>query len=133
MTYSADFGDSHRQHWTDAELLFASSRWLNADQLYGISAECGLKALMPALSMPLEKKHVDVIWPHFALFASSAQGRVGARFVVLLPSGAPFANWSIKDRYAHSRHFSCAGTVPHQIAARQVRNMILQARIDGVI
>ena len=133
MTYPEDYVDAHRQHWTDAELLFQRSRWLNADQLYGISAECGLKALMPALGMRVKWKHVDVIWPDFARFAISAQGRVGARFVTLLPRGTPFANWSVHNRYAHSRHFSCAGTAPHQIAARQVRNMILQARLDGVI
>lgn len=133
MTYPEDYVDAHRQHWTDAELLFQGSRWLNADQLYGISAECGLKALMPALHMPVEFKHVNVIWPDFAKFAASARGRVGARFVRLLPKRTPFANWSINNRYAHSRHFSQVGTVPHQIAARQVRNMMLQAKLDGVI
>lgn len=133
MPYSEDYVDSHRQHWTDAELLFASARWLNADQLYGISAECGLKALMPALSMPVEWKHVNVIWPGFAQFAASARGRVSARFVRLLPRRTPFANWSVHNRYAHSQHFSRASTEQHQIAARGVRDMVLQARIDGVI
>ncbi len=46
MPYPADFVDSHRQHWTDAELLYRNDRWLNADQLYGLCAECGLKAIM---------------------------------------------------------------------------------------
>ena len=40
-----DFLDAHLRHWTDAELLYAAQRWANADHLYGISAECGLKGL----------------------------------------------------------------------------------------
>jgi hypothetical protein len=51
MTYPADFADAHRRHWEDAELLFAHDRWANADQLYGFSAECGLKTVMQALGM----------------------------------------------------------------------------------
>lgn len=41
-----DFVDAHERHWRDAELLWQHQRWANADQLYGLSAECGLKALM---------------------------------------------------------------------------------------
>ena len=51
MIHPTDFVDSHRRHWQDAELLFDQSRWANADQLYGFSAECGLKAVMKALGM----------------------------------------------------------------------------------
>ena len=133
MPYPADYVDAHRQHWTDAELLLRESRWLNADQLYGISAECGLKALMPALSMRVQWKHVDVIWPLFALFAANAQGRVGARFAAHLPSGTPFSNWSIHNRYAHSKYFGQAGILPHRIAAEGVCTMIQCAKLDGVI
>ncbi len=45
------FGDAHRRHWQDAELLLRHERWANADQLYGLSAECGLKAVMRSLRM----------------------------------------------------------------------------------
>ncbi|MDE0002871.1 MAG: hypothetical protein OXQ29_09265 [Rhodospirillaceae bacterium] len=41
MPHPADFLDAHRRHWCDAELLFNDSRWANADQMYGFSAECG--------------------------------------------------------------------------------------------
>ena len=46
-----DFLDAHKRHWADAEYLFNGSRWANADQLYGVSAECGLKRLMVAFGM----------------------------------------------------------------------------------
>lgn len=54
MTLPVDFVDAHRRHWADAELLFDHERLGNADQLYGFSAECGLKAVMTGLGMPLD-------------------------------------------------------------------------------
>ena len=54
MIHPADFVDAHRRHWEDAELLFDHQRWANADQLYGLSAECGLKAVMQILGMPVD-------------------------------------------------------------------------------
>ena len=53
MSHLADFHDAHLRHWQDAELLFRHDRWANADQLYGLSAECGLKAVMRLLEMPV--------------------------------------------------------------------------------
>lgn len=44
MAHPADFPDAHARHWQDAERLAQAGRWANADQLYGYSAECGLKA-----------------------------------------------------------------------------------------
>ena len=41
-----DFLDAMDRHWRDAELLRSSERLANADHLYGLSAECGLKALL---------------------------------------------------------------------------------------
>lgn len=53
MTLPVDFADAHRRHWGDAELLFRSRRLGNADHLYGLSAECGLKAVAEGLEMPV--------------------------------------------------------------------------------
>ena len=50
----ADFLDAHKRHWEDAERLFQAQRWANADHLYGMAAECGLKRLMQAFGMPLD-------------------------------------------------------------------------------
>ncbi len=40
---SVDFGDAHIRHWKDAELLYCVQHLANADHLYGMAAECGLK------------------------------------------------------------------------------------------
>lgn len=51
---STDFVDSHDRHLVDANQLFSSGRFANADQLYGFSVECGLKSLMKAFGMPFD-------------------------------------------------------------------------------
>ena len=43
---NTDFLDAHKRHWADAELLYNEDRWANADHLYGMAAECGLKRLI---------------------------------------------------------------------------------------
>ena len=93
-----DFFDAHRRHWEDAETLFGRHRWANADQLYGLSAECGLKAAMMTLGMhidtvgrpePSYRVHVQKLWPIFETFGGD---RDGARYLSPLPSGRPFAD-----------------------------------------
>ena len=128
-----DFVDAHRRHWTDAELLYGRERWPNADHLYGLSAECGLKAVMQRLGMPAKicrkyRKHVDELWPKFEDFA---QERDGARYLELRPDGKPFADWSIHDRYANRKHFDQGRVGPHREAAQGIRVMVRSMEQDG--
>ncbi len=55
-----DFLDAAGRHRADAELLFEHGRWPNADQLYGLAAECGLKAVMEVLGMPVDARGVPM-------------------------------------------------------------------------
>ena len=137
MTYPADFADAHHRHWEDAEVLFADDRWANADQLYGFSAECGLKAVMQVLGMPVDdqgkpppaySKHVQTLWPVFVTFATN---RNGARFLSRLPSETPFDDWSHHDRYAADGHFRRDNVEPHREAARGVIPMVQLAIQSG--
>ena len=140
MVYPADFVDAHRRHWEDAELLFGQSHLANADQLYGFSAECGLKAVMKALGMPVDrmgvpkssqyKKHVQDLWNIFTTFV---QGRGGARYIPMLPSGSPFQDWSHHDRYAHRNHFTRGQVEPHRAAAAKIEAMVQRAHRDGIL
>lgn len=137
MAHAADFADAHRRHWVDAELLFGRDRWANADQLYGFSAECGLKAVMRSFGMPVDvhgkptadehRKHVQEIWQEFRDFVA---GRSGTRYLKWLPAGEPFSGWSHHDRYAHERHFDRAATEPHRDAAREIQDMVQNLNVD---
>ena len=96
MADRADFHDAHLRHWQDAELLFEHQRWANADQLYGLSAECGLKAVMLVLKVGVGpkgelrteyRKHVNDLWPKWFTLVG---GRNGSRYLRMLPSENPF-------------------------------------------
>lgn len=74
-----DFHSAAHRHWNDAEFLHCDSRLGNAYQLYGLAAECALKAVMQGLGMQLgdkgrpqepgHKVHIDKLWQAFSLFA----------------------------------------------------------------
>ena len=137
MTHPADFADAHERHWEDAELLFNRQRWANADHLYGLSAECGLKAVMKGLGMRVDAqgrpkkrqhiKHVDQLWRAYGNFVR----RRGKRNYIL--ASVPFKNWSINDRYANRRHFANQNVAPHRDATLRVRDLIQRAQQDGVL
>lgn len=135
---NVDFRDAHDRHWNDGELLYAASRLANADHLYGISAECGLKAIMVQFGMattdvgPVEKRHrvhVDQLWREFISFA---QGAGQANYATRLPSNNPFANWSINQRYSAQVHFTRVIACEHRGGARAVRSLIAELQRDGV-
>ena len=137
MAHSADFANAHDRHWRDAKLLFQAGRWANADQLYGLSAECGLKAVMVADGLPVGadgspgkeyRKHVDTLW---GIFRAFVQGRQTGQLLHHLPQCNPFASWSIRNRYANGVHFNEQSVAPHQAGAEGVRNLYnMRLKVD---
>ena len=139
MAHPTDFPDAHVRHWRDAELLLQAERWANADQLYGFSAECGLKAVMVANGMPVDnqtgsptkrrhKQHIQELW---GIFRSFVHGRPTANLLHHLPQSNPFDQWSHHNRYSASHHFDAATVSPHRTAARQVRQFYQRLQVDG--
>ena len=136
----ADFLDAHERHWSDAECLFQGQRWANADHLYGMAAECGLKRLMHAFGMPYDtardrpaqqddRVHANSAWARFESYRSGhAQGTSYA-----LSRGHPFANWDVSDRYAHQSCFDQARAQGHQVGAQAVRSLITKAQYEGLL
>ena len=123
-----DFADAHIRHWKDAELLFRERRLANADHLYGISAECGLKTVMKDLGdfpeLPSDyRKHFPKLW---TIFQDFAKDRDGARYAALLAGDDPFSDWSIADRYAHRSNFAGAAVKKHRQGVETVRSLVQQ-------
>lgn len=138
-TWSVDFLDAHQRHWTDAEILNEQNRLANADHLYGMSAECGLKAVMEKLGMPVDslgptdkryKVHINVLWTRFKSFAS---GRLDSTLVSLLPDTDPFDDWDVNQRYANKTYFTRSWVQQHRSGAERVRALMHEARIRGVL
>ena len=136
---SPDYLDAMERHWLDAEQLFHLNppSLANADQLYGLSAECGLKALMRKWGMqldhnnipahPLDRKHADLIWDRYETYH---QGR----FTTLaLPTTRPrpFDDWSIHHRYASRSYFQQTVVEGHMRGAAIVKKLVADAKILG--
>jgi len=137
----ADFQDAHHRHWADAERLFRAQRWANADHLYGVAAECGLKRLMLAFDMPYDtakdrpdletdRKHVKVIWNRFE---SYRDGHPQGSGYALLSVANPFDDWDVSDRYAHQSNFDEARAKSHHAGAQAVCELIKKAQLEGLI
>ncbi|MGV6477202.1 SAM-dependent methyltransferase [Azotobacter vinelandii] len=137
MDMDTDFLDAHRRHWEDAELLYETARWANADHLYGIAAECGLKRLMLAFGMPVkngepdhrDRRHVDEIWARYEAYRSGHAS--GARYAL---ATNVFTDWKAAQRYSHRRHFDQDRdrVQAHRAGADGVRGLIGQAEREGL-
>lgn len=137
----ADYFDAHERHWDDAQRLFQAQRWANADHLYGMAAECGLKALMGKLSSQgaldprqdfvhvMEDKKANTAWSRYQSYLS---GHVLAT-KLSLPMPNPFSDWLVSQRYAHQSNFDQARAQGHQTGAQAVRNLIAKAQRDGLL
>lgn len=135
-----DFLDAHGRHWVDAEHLFQAARWANADHLYGLAAECGLKRLMQAFGMPFDtiqnrphypadRVHINDVWARFETYRSGHALGVG----YALPSSNPFVGWAVSDRYAKESNFDSVSAQKHQAGAKEVRLRIEKAQREGCL
>lgn len=136
----ADFLDAHERHWQDAELLLTNQRLANADHLYGMSAECGLKRLMLAFGMtydfqknlPSDRKdqqHVDRLWMRYDDYRTGHHQGMGYG----LPPANPFSNWHASQRYSSQADFSTPRVTDHRTGAELVCNLIRKARREGLL
>lgn len=119
-----DFLDAMDRHWRDAELLRSGERLANADHLYGLSAECGLKALLEQDGNRIEGRtrcHINELWRECG---SLADGRAESTSD-FNPEANPFDDWRINDRYAHHGEIIRGRQLQrHRSGAEQVRTMI---------
>ena len=129
-----DFFDAHKRHWEDAQLLEGNGRLANADQLYGVSAECGLKRLMIIFGMnPIvssaDRVHADKVWNRFESYRSGHHQ--GANYT--LPTVNPFLDWNVNQRYAHRSNVDSERLANHRTGTELVRELINKAIQDGLL
>ncbi len=135
-----DFTDAQDRHWVDAQTLYAAQRWANADHLYGVAAECALKSLMLVFGMPFDaakdkpaknddRQHIDSIWVRYETYRTGHHQ--GAAYT--LPTGTPFHDWHISQRYADQSGFNSVRVNAHREAAEAARQLVEKARRDGLI
>lgn len=134
----SDFFDSHNRHLSDARRLYGLQRWANADHLFGLAAECGLKRLMIAFGIKTDndgtpegkyKIHINKLWSEYeAVRTGHSQG---VRYT-LSPTN-PFHRWDISDRYGSQSNFDQKRVDQHRLGAEEVDRLIKQARKDGLL
>ena len=136
-----DFHSAAHRHWNDAEFLHCDSRLGNAYQLYGLAAECALKAVMQGLGMQLgdkgrpqepgHKVHIDKLWQAFFTFCS---GRNDARYANMLdPTDTTLQSWDLSLRYAADAVFDPEITRMLHSKVEITIHVLTQARLDGII
>jgi len=135
-----EYRDAAERHWEDAETLLERERLANADHLFGLSAECALKAVMRGLGMrlrdgkpekPEHRRHINKLWDEFLSFAN---GRNGARYAARIQSDAnPFADWSTDQRYWPRSCFTRQHVGGHKSAAQNAMRMLEDAFRDGLV
>lgn len=137
---NTDFLDAHHRHLRDADSLFSASRLANADHLYGMAAECGLKQLMIAFGMETDNTgapknrsadwiHAEKVWTRYETYRS---GHIqGVQYG--LPPSNPFEDWKAEQRYAQERCFDHARVQPHRTAAHTVRGLVKNAEKAGFV
>lgn len=124
------FPDAALRHWYDAVFLEADKRLPNADQLFGIAAECAIKSALVQLPSFAEegtltkhyREHVDVLWARVPL-----QGNLHKRFpnlVAVLKPGNQFSDWSVDQRYGSDEAIEPAAMLRHREAAKRLMGAV---------
>lgn len=144
------YPESAKRHLRDAEFLCDShdvARLPNASQLFGFSAECALKAVLIGLGVPTNPAHGGVakrkefghlpgLWQQFSAYAG---GQLGGKYLAALQPAAgtvaPFANWSVDDRYAPDTWLAARNpdVTDHRANARDCMALLELAQEDGIV
>ena len=108
--YPVNMKAAAHRHLLAGEILVSGHRKDVAGYLYGLAAECGLKALMIALGMkplPPEQKRDDPFFAHFmalkTLLLDSSEGRRHRDLLKFAQDPKFMAHWDIKMRYSDGK------------------------------
>jgi len=140
--------ESARRHFHDAGVLLNGSRPANAGQLFGIAAECGIKAILVASQVPVvtdgsidrplgvKGKGFKEHWPQLGqaltdLAGAIPDGRTATTYLSLIPNLAHFSDWLVEHRYWRDVALPLASVGRWQAAATEVMAALDQAKEDG--
>ena len=131
-----DFYNAYKRHVSDGNLLVQHQRWANADHLYGLAAECALKALLIKSDIPSTehgdidkkqsnfRKHINILWDEYYIFMQNK--------IYNISEENPFQNWKIDQRYTKSENITEDIVRIYMNAITKINNLIKQAELDGV-
>src|SRR5262245_47582883 len=104
MAFTTDLPAAARRHLDAAEKLVTQRRADVAGYLYGIAAECAVKAMVQ--EVPALRQH-DILFAHFpelrTLLRDALQGRMAKPLAIFINDDAFMNNWNIRMRYTDGR------------------------------
>lgn len=137
-----DFYEAANRHYRDAELLRGENSLINAGQLYGFAAECGVKWMLVQIGIRMKKngdiesqdyrKHAN----HLASMINEALFQIGGkgnqRCIASLKSISSivgkFKDWKVDYRYYGNNKALCFNK-KWQESAKKVIHTIQQERM----
>jgi len=143
MTKAVDFRHAAIRHFRDGELLITNGRNANAGQLYGFTAECGIKWLLirngypsdPETGELVEKKkifrsHIHELVQHINALNTFLEGRGATEYLAMIPNIGSFSDWKTDHRYYIDSALPTSMTNWRQ-AAHEIMQMIEESRLNG--
>jgi len=107
MAYTPDLPNAARRHLSAANILYSEKTRIDvAGYLYGIAAECAIKAMMLEAGirpLDLENRKADPFFAHFptlrTMLKDSLHGRNSATLRRKIENDNFFSQWDIEMRY----------------------------------
>ena len=132
-----DFQNASKRHLQDAELLFAQApkRLANASHLFGLSAECSLKAIAqkfePNAKFGGRNGHIPGLFSEL----QNVSPKIGSnpdlvRHIALIQP--QFANWNVAQRYASQTDFA-QGTVADEQTGSHAAHLLMSNCLKGLV
>jgi len=141
-----DYSEAAARHAHDAKFLREHDRLENAGQLFGLHAECALKALLVAHGLKTEadgdisvkgqegyRKHINVLHPLVSSMSVFPDGRSSNDFVPYMKNLLVFASWDIKHRYYKKSEIPLGDVSAWARASHDLEQMIDHAITQGVM
>ena len=142
---SSNFKEAAKRHYEDARYLRSDNRQPNAGQLFGFSAECGIKALLVGLGHPTDasggitpawglRGHIHQIHGVFGLLNQfGVDSRQSAKYHAMVPHLGDFSDWHTDHRYASAAEILLPLVEKWDSAAQEVLKMVQEAEFSGDI
>jgi hypothetical protein len=131
MKYKPDLTKSARRHLIAANALVATDRKDVAGYLYGIAAECAIKAMMLQAGISQlspTKRREDPYYLHYPQLPSALRdrlkGRVSTPLLHIVNNVNFLEKWSTDMRYANGKEIKMAWVVQWGIQAKQAVNLM---------
>ena len=132
-----DYENASERHLHDAELLFTQvpPRLANASHLFGLSAECSLKAIArnfePRARFSGNKGHIPGLFSELQNVSPSigSNANLVRHITAIKPQ---FANWNVNQRYASQITFG-QGTIADEQTGANDAQLLMTNCLNGLI